>query len=393
MGTIFKHVRMLFPNGDVVRGDVKCEGDKIYELSDDIKVTPDDLLIEGNDLYLSPGFIDLHTHGGGGYDFMDGTKEAFLCAAEMHARHGTTALLPTTLTSTDKVLQETFEVYKEAKRMNHNGSLFLGLHLEGPYFAYNQRGAQDPKYLRKPSPQEYNQILEASDDIVRWSIAPELDGALELGRELRKRKILPSVAHSDATYEEVAEAFEAGFTHITHLYSCTSSVTRRNGYRYAGIVEAAYLIDEMTVEIIADGVHLPASLLQLVYKIKGSDRIALITDSMRGAGMPDGPSILGSQHNGQKVLIEEGGAKLPDRSAFAGSVATADRLVRNMIKLAKVPLPDAVKMMTQTPARIIGVEHKKGSLEVGKDADLILFDDDVTICLTMIEGRVVYNSL
>ena len=394
MGIVFKHVKMLLPDGEIVQGDLKCEGGKITALSEDrLPVTAEDRVMEGDGLYASPGFIDLHTHGGGGHDFMDGTVEAFLGAAEMHARHGTTSLLPTTLTSTDEALMGTFETYREAKRRNVSGSCFLGLHLEGPYFSYNQRGAQDPKYLKSPRPEEYLRILEASDDILRWSVAPELDGALELGEELCRRKILPSIAHSDAVYEEVFEAFRVGYTHVTHLYSAMSSVTRRNGFRYAGVVEAAYLIDGMTVEIIADGVHLPSSLLQFVYKFKGADRIALVTDSMRGAGMPDGRSVLGSLSEGQEVLIEDGVAKLLDRSAFAGSVATADRLVRTMMRLAGVPLAEAVKMITSTPARIIGVGHKKGALRVGMDADVVLFDEDVNVRLTMVEGRIVYNRL
>ena len=319
---------------------------------------------------------------------MDGTVEAYLGAAQMHARHGTTALLPTTLTSTNEELLNTFATYKEAKAQNRSGAAFLGLHLEGPYFSYNQRGAQDPKYLRNPRPEEYETILAASDDIVRWSVAPELDGALEFGRRLAERGILPSIGHTDAIYEQVEEAYRhAGYTHVTHLYSCMSTITRRNAYRYAGALEAAYMMDDMTVEIIADGVHLPASLLKYVCKFKGPDKIALVTDSMRGAGMPEGETILGSLKDGQRVIIEDGVAKLPDRSAFAGSVATADRLVRTIVSLAGVQLADAVKMMTLTPARIMKVDDCKGSLAVGKDADIVIFDEGINVKTTIIGGK------
>ena len=169
-------------------------------------------------------------------------------------------------------------------------------------------------------------------------------------------------------------------------------VTRRNAYRYAGVVEAAFLIDEMDVEIIADGIHLPVPLLKLVYKIKGADRTALITDAMRAAAMPEGESILGSLQNGLKVIVEDGVAKLPDRSAFAGSVATADRLVRNMINMAEVPLIDAVKMISATPARILNVADKKGTLQTGKDADIVIFDSNINIQTTIIKGKIVYNK-
>lgn len=391
---IIKNGKIIFPDKIEENLVIVCENGIIKDIVnlEEIILGDEDVVIDAKDQYISSGFIDIHTHGGGGHDFMDGTVEAYLGAAEMHAKHGTTALLPTTLTSTTEELMETFAIYKEAKKKNKKGARFLGLHLEGPYFAYNQRGAQDPKYLRNPEPEEYNKILAATDDIVRWSLAPELPGAIEFGKLLTKKNILPAIAHSDAIYEEVVPAFNAGFTLATHLYSGMSSVTRRNAYRYAGVVEAAYLLDGMDVEIIADGVHLPKSLLQFVYKFKGPDRTALCTDSMRGAGMPDGESILGSLDKGQKVIIEDGVAKLPDRSAFAGSVATTDRLVRTMVKIAEVPLVEAVKMMTLTPARILKIDKQKGSIEKGKDADFVIFDDNINVSHTILEGNIIYGN-
>jgi N-acetylglucosamine-6-phosphate deacetylase len=391
---IIQNGKVIFPDKIEENLSIVCENGKIVDILKPGDVVPveGDEVIDAQGKYVSSGFIDIHTHGGGGHDFMDGTVEAYLGAAEKHAQHGTTALLPTTLTSTTEELMKTFDTYREAVKQNKKGAKFLGLHLEGPYFAYNQRGAQDPKYLRNPEPEEYNMILAASDDIVRWSLAPELPGALEFGKVLGERKILTAVAHSDAIYEEVVDAFDAGFTLATHLYSGMSTITRRNAYRYAGVVEAAYLIDDMDVEIIADGVHLPKSLLQFVYKFKGPDRTALCTDSMRGAGMPDGESILGSLEKGQKVIIEDGVAKLPDRTAFAGSVATTDRLVRTMVEIAEVPLVDAVKMMTLTPARIMKIDKQKGSIQKGKDADFVIFDENIHVSHTIIEGNVIYRN-
>ena len=353
---------------------------------------PNYTFIDAGGNYVAPGFIDIHTHGAGGFDFMDNTVEAYLGVAETHAKYGTTSLLPTTLASTSKELYKTLEVYKKAKTLNNKGASFLGIHLEGPYFSYEQRGAQDPRYLRNPDPAEYNAILDYSDDIVRWSLAPELPGALEFGAKLHSKQILASVAHSNAIYEDIEKAYEAGFTHVTHLYSCMSTITRKNAFRYAGVIEAAYMINGMTVEIIADGVHLPKSLMQFVHKFKGPDKIALCTDSMRGAGMPDGESILGSMKNGQRVIIEDGVAKLPDRTAFAGSVATADRLVRTMVQIAEVPLIDAVYMMTYTPARIMGADLK-GSISVGCDADLVIFDEHISVLATIVQGKMIYNVL
>lgn len=376
----------IIPNGTIlVTGETitaVTEGDIAFEEAIEIDA-------KGN--YISPGFIDIHVHGGGGHDFMDGSEEAFLKIAETHAQYGTTAMLPTTLTSEKEDLLHTLELYEQANKKNTKGAQFIGMHLEGPYFALNQRGAQDPRYIRDPDPAEYKEILARSSSVKRWSAAPELKGAIEFGKYVTSKGVLAAVAHTDAIYEEVLEAFENGYTLATHLYSAMSGVTRRNAFRYAGVIESAFILDEMDVEIIADGVHLPAPLLKLVYKIKGADRTALITDAMRAAGMPEGESILGNVKNGLKVIVEDGVAKLPDRSLFAASVATADRLVRTMIKMADVPLIDAVRMITTTPARIMKVSDKKGSLATGKDADILIFDEEINIKMTMIKGTVVHE--
>ena len=391
--------RLKIFNGKIITPDKIIEGGSIIVTGSTITAVNeknidvgDAIEINAHGKYISPGFIDIHVHGGGGYDFMDGTETAFLEIAKTHAQYGTTAMLPTTLTSTKEEMLKTLEVYEEANRNNINGAQFLGMHLEGPYFAMNQRGAQDPRYIRNPDPQEYKDILSRSSCIKRWSAAPELEGAIEFGRYVKSRGVLPALAHTDAIYEEVLLGFENGYRLATHLYSAMLGVTRRNTFRYAGAVEAAFLIDEMDVEIIADGIHLPPPLLQLVYKIKGADRIALITDAMRAAGTNVSESILGSRHNGLKVLVEDGVAKLPDRTAFAGSITTADRLVRTMVTQAHIPLLDAVKMITATPARIMGIDKTKGSLIVGKDADIVIFDEDIQVSATIIKGKVVHSS-
>jgi len=390
--TIIKNGQLITPYRNLGIGYVVIEDDKILEVNTGDIYIDDATVIDAKGAYIAPGFIDIHTHGGGNADFMDGTVNAYLQAARTHAIHGTTLLFPTTLTSTNDLLFETFDLYKEAKEKNTEGAAFGGMHLEGPYFSFDQRGAQDPRFLRNPDPEEYLEILERSNDIARWSIAPELPGAMEMGRELVKRGIQPSIAHSNATFEVVLEAFENGFRNITHFYSCISSITRRNAFRYAGITEAGYFIDAMTVEIIADGVHVPESLLKLIYKIKGAENIVLVTDSMRAAGMPEGKSILGGLKDGQEVLVEDGVAKLLDRTSFAGSIATADRLVRTMNQVAEVPLVECVRMMTSTPARIMKIDDKKGSLLPGKDADIIIFDKNIEIHKTIIGGQIIYNK-
>ena len=385
--------KFITPYRLIHEGMLYIEDGKICEISEKNIDIPDVTIIDAGGHYVAPGFIDLHTHGAGDSDLMDATVEAFLKVAETHARYGTTGLYPTTLASTNEELFKSFDIYQQAKALNIKGAALLGFHLEGPYFAMSQKGAQDAKYIRNPHPDEYLHILQATDAIARWSSAPELEGSKGFAEALLMRGILPAIAHSDAIYEEVLAAYDWGFRHVTHLYSATSGVCRRNLYRYAGIIESAYLIDGMTVEIIADGVHLPASLLKLIYKIKGPDKIALITDSMRGAGMPEGKSILGSLANGREVIIEDGVAKLPDLSAFAGSVATANRLVRTMLRLAETPLPETIQMMTATPAKIMGIDKVKGALSKGKDADVVIFDNDINIQMTMVCGKVVFNIL
>lgn len=384
---------VITPFGILDKGYVYMENGQIVQVGvGKFSVSNDVTTINAEDHYISPGFIDLHVHGGGGYDFMDGTVEAFLKVAETHVRYGTTALCPTTLTSELEDLFVTLDCYKEANKVNTKGAQFIGMHLEGPYFALSQKGAQDPKYIRNPDPDEYKRVLDYSADIVRWSAAPELPGAIEFGRYVKSKGKVLALAHTDAIYEEVLEGFENGYSLATHFYSAMSGVTRRNAYRYAGAVEAGYLIDEMDVEIIADGIHLPSPLLKLVYKIKGSERTALITDAMRAAGTLEKETVLGNKHTGLKAIVEDGVAKLPDRSAFAGSVATADRLVRTMIQQADVSVLEAVKMISLTPARIMGIEQCKGSLEVEKDADVLIFDEDINIKMVFVRGEVKYVS-
>ena len=396
MGTSFKitNATLLTPHRAIAGGTLVVENGRIAAVLEGDAETPDLPELDAAGKYLSPGFIELHVHGGGGHDFMDGSVAAFLKIAETHARFGTTAVVPTTLTSSQEVLFRTLELYEEANQANENGAKFLGLHLEGPYFAMSQRGAQDPRYIRNPDPVEYREVIRrAKGSVTRWSVAPELPGALEMGRFLRSEGIIASVAHTEAIHEDVVLAAENGYTLMTHLYSGMLGVTRRDAFRYAGAVESAFLLDEMDVEIICDGIHLPPPLLKLIYKIKGPDRIALITDAMRAASLPPGDSILGPLDNGLKVLVEDGVAKLPDRTAFAGSVATADRLIRTMTQQADVPLLDAVKMMTATPARIMGQQDNLGSLTVGKAADLVLFDENIEVSMTIVGGKVVYENI
>ena len=374
--------------GKEVRKVLVYQDGKILGLADEVPSDTDEV-IDATGLFVSPGFIDIHTHGAGGADFMDGTVEAYLIAARMHAVHGTTLLYPTTLTCSNEVLFQSFEVYRDACKANTDGAQFGGIHLEGPYFSPAQAGAQDPRYLRNPSPEDYCAILDRCPDIKRWSFSPELDGAPEFARELSRRGILASIGHTNATFDQCDAAYKAGARHMTHFFSCMSTIVRKNSYRTAGVLEYGYYQDGMSLEIIGDGIHVPSTLLHMIIKIRGVDSIALVTDSTRAAGLPDGLYKLGDLVTGQDVLVEDGVAKLMDRSAFAGSTATTDRLVRTLMSDGGCTMAEAVRMASANPARFMGIQDRKGSLEKGKDADIVIFDKGINIKKTIINGKII----
>ena len=392
-------MKTVFTNGRIILADRILDGYSVIVedgvISDVTRGnTAADKVVDLGGRYLAPGFIDMHTHGAGGHDFMDGTEEAIKGACMTHLSHGTTSIVPTTLTCLNSELFNFFEVFRKVKAGWHEGPNLLRIHLHGPCFNAAQAGAQDPKFLQLPTRENFMPILEAGGaDIMRISVAVELEGALELGEELKKRGIIAAIGHSDATYAEVAKAVEAGYSFVTHLYSGMSALHRVGPYRVLGVVESAYLFDELGVEIISDGKHLPPELLRLIVKNKGIDNICLITDSMRGAGMPEGSRPkLGSLTNGQETLIRDGVAMMPDLKAFAGSVCTTDRCVRTMYKLAGVSLPDAVRMMTANPARMLGINGSKGTIAKGMDADLVVFDEDINISSVYVGGEPRYTA-
>lgn len=383
-----KNARIITPYR-IVEGDIHIAGGIIERIEPiDSATAAGEQVLDVAFKYVSPGFIDLHVHGAGGADFMDGTVQAYETAARTHLRHGTTSMMPTTLSGSLEDTRRSIGAYLQAKQspdMPH----FIGLHLEGPYFAQEQRGAQDSRYIRNPDPNEYLPLLDEFPDIRRWSLAPELPGALEMGRELVKRGVIASMAHTNTDYETMLMAMEQGFSLLTHMYSGMSGVYREHAYRHAGVIEAGYLIDDLPVEVIADGKHLPVSLLRLIHKVKGTANMCLVSDSLRATGLGEGEFLLGANETGQRVIVEDGVAKLPDRTAFAGSIATGERLVRTMHVDVGLPLTDAVRMMTVNPARIAGCAATKGKIAGGFDADLVVFDSDFVVELVMVAGKTI----
>jgi N-acetylglucosamine-6-phosphate deacetylase len=368
------NAQILTDSGVIHDGGVRISGSKIDAVFQGLEVPKEAEVIDAGGSYLCPGFIDLHVHGGNGSDFMDATEEDFGNIAVFHAAHGTTSMLATTLTSSEEELEKAINCFNHYKEKERGGAQLLGLHLEGPYFNREQKGAQDERFLRPPTPEHYGKILGLSPYIRRVSAAPELDEGWGLADYCARRDIILSAGHSSCTTRQAQEAFEKGYRLITHFYSGMNGVTRRNCFRVGGLVEAGYLVDDMKVEIIADGCHLPPELLELIYKIKSADNIALVTDCTSAAGMAADKAVLGSRKIGQPVIVKDGVAYLPDMTAFAGSIATADRLLETMLNNTSAGLIDAVKMLTATPARILGLEKSKGYIQKGCDADLVLFD-------------------
>ncbi len=389
MKRIFENGHIVLPDGVKKDARLITEGERILEPAFRSEL-PEGEVIDLRGGWLLPGFIDFHLHGGGGADFMDGSVEAFQKACMTHCAHGTTALCPTTVACSNEELFSLFDVCRQAK---DTGADILGLHMEGPYISQEFKGAQTPQFVRSPDAREVDEILERADGlIVRWSSAPELPGMKEMTKKLRKQGILCAVAHSAAICEEVQEAFGWGFTHITHMYSSCTTVRKRNQRVHAGVIEAAYLLDDMTVELIGDGRHVPKELMQVVVKLKGPDKVALITDSMRAAGSDVTESFLGNPADGNRVIIEDGVAKLPDRSFYAGSIATTDHVFRNAVVEYGFPPEIVSQMMSLTPARILGRDQEMGSLAAGKRADLVVMDRDFRVQKVYVRGKKVFDA-
>lgn len=339
--------------------------------------------IDAQGAYVAPGCIDTHLHGGDGHDFTEATPEAFRAIAYAHATQGVTTLYPTLAVAPTTVFRQAIKACETVVSQPYEGARIEGLHLEGNYINPLLKGGQDERFIQLPDPAEYQELLESTRLIKRWTAAPELPGALEFARYAHSKGILVSLGHTAADYPTVKRAYEAGFTHATHFYNAMSGVHKQREYKHEGTIESVYLVPEMTVELVADGIHVPPAILRLVCAFKGIDRISLISDAMAAA------ACLRPEHLrlDPRMIVEDGVCKLADRSALTGSVASGIRLLQVMVEKAEIPVADCVRMAATNPARLMGIDDRKGSIERGKDADLILFDENFHLHSVWIGGK------
>ena len=381
----FVNGRILTPKGWLDGGSIVTDGNRIRCVSNiDLHVVGAEI-IDVNGGYIVPGGIDIHTHGGGGRDFIEGCEDAFREAVNAHLKHGTTSIYPTLSSSTIPTIEAACNVCE--KLMAEANSPVLGLHIEGSYINPKEAGAQNPVLIKAPVIYEYETLLSKYKCIKRWDEAPELPGSVRFIKTCNMHGVLTALTCTRATYKDVVEAHKAGMTHAAHFYNAMPVVYKEHEFKVPGTVESVYAMQDMTVEVIADGLHVPPVMLKVVHKIKGVERMALITDSLAYAASE------GDVSAEPRVIMEDGVCKLADRSALAGSIATMDTLIRTCIQKANIPMEDVFRMASETPAKIMGVFDRKGSIEEGKDADIIVFDRDINLTYVMQMGNEVVSYL
>lgn len=397
--------KLITPFREIDKGFVLIKDDLIEKIGPmkEAVIPEGTQTIDVRGRYIAPGFIDSHLHGAFGGSVMAATENDLKLMAQGLVRCGTTSFLPTTLSAPWDDIIKTVDCISQAMKKDLQGARILGVHIEGPYLNLEQKGAQNPEYIYPPDPDQYLPLLDKYPSIIRVTAAPEVPGCLELGRQLRKRNIVAAIGHSNATYQQVLEAVENGYSHVTHMFSGMSGVKRIKGYRISGVIESTLLLDELTTELIADGHHLPPSLMKLVLHCKGRDKVCLVTDAMSAAGMGPGRYDLG----GLEVIVEADVpeefeistqennyvAKLTDRQSFASSVSTMDKLIRNMVNYCDLNIRQAVQLVTYNAAKIQHLEDEIGILAEHKKADLTVFDSDINIKMTIVNGRILYKSL
>lgn len=388
---LIKNAKVVLSDTVTDKASVLVLDGKIAEI--DCKSAPEGIeTIDADGQYLLAGFIESHVHGGGGADFMEGTVEAFETVTKTHLKHGTTALVPTSMTATPEELQSFVKAYLEFLKTDRKGAKTLGLHLEGPYLSGaggKSKGAQRGDLLRYPDMDEVKSLMELSEGkIIRWDTAPELPGADAFAEYLSAKGVICSMAHSTATTDQAEAGINAGFSHVTHCYNAITTYHKDGQKVLDGVVEAAYLNDDVVIELICDGCHIPKGVVRLALKIKGAEKVCAITDAMRIAGTDMKKGYLGTPSCGSEVIVDDGVAKLQDLSSFAGSIATSDRCLRVLCKDYGIDICDASKMLSLAPAKLHKVDDTMGNIAVGKCADLVLVNEDYAVTSVILDGVV-----
>jgi N-acetylglucosamine-6-phosphate deacetylase len=375
------NARVILEDQVLQQGWVSFESGSIVGIGQTAPVLTDED-IDAQSLYLSPGFIDLHIHGGHGFDFLDATAEGFAAAATFHLSGGTTSLCPTAATATYERFESVISRWQQAQSLTR--CRLFPLHLEGPHLAPGKAGAQDPSLMRPPTKADIQWVLARGSSISQITIAPELPNALDFILAASDAGIRMSAGHTEASGEEMQKAVEAGLTKVTHLFNAMSSATKKGMFRQPGVLEYALAEDNLFCELVSDGFHVVPTLTRMAYNAKGPDRIMLITDALAGAGMP-----LGYQFRLGRLdcKVSEGFGMLADGSALAGSLARTIDLARFMVKTIGLPLAEAVRMASLTPARALGKEKLVGSIAQGKNADFVLFDDEFKVRAVWVGGE------
>lgn len=381
--------RIVLPHRIITDGALLIHRGAIQDLVETDALPADALRVDVGGRLVAPGLIDIHTHGARGHTFNEPTAASFDAITRANARHGVTSLLATTATDTIENLVACLQFTREwmqasARADRPTGARILGMHVEGPYFALSQAGAQDPRQIRNPDDGTPAQLLAHADIIRMMSFAPELPGALELTQELVRLGVVPAAGHSAAREEDLLPAYQAGLRHFIHIWSAQSTTVREGPWRKPGLLEVTLAYDGVTAEMIADNRHLPPTLMKLAYKCLGPERLCAISDATSGAGLPEGARF---RMGGMEYEVHDGVGMLLDRTAFAGSTTLLGQMLPVLTEVVGIPLPDAVRMCSLTPARLIGVGGRKGSLEAGKDADIAIFNPDFSVWSVLIDGR------
>ncbi len=375
--------RIVLPDR-VVDGQVLLVADsKIVAVAALDELAADTARLDVGGRLVTPGLVDIHTHGALGHTFNEPTAEAFATITAENLRRGVTSLLATTATAPIDDLVACLEFARQWMAAPQPGSQVLGVHLEGPYFHPARAGAQDPAALRTPDDGSVDRLLAHADVVRMMSYAPELPGGLALTERLARLGIVPAAGHSNARDTDVEAAMQAGLRHIIHVWSAQSTTVYEGAWRKPGLLEASLAFDGLTVEMIADHKHLPRTLMRLAYKAVGPDRLCIVSDATSGAGLPEGSRF---RMGALEYVVEDGVGMMLDRSSFAGSSTLLNQMLPVLLDVVGIPLAEAVRIATLNPARVIGVDHRKGSLEPGKDADVAIFDAGFFTWRVMVGG-------